>query len=1178
MTFTKTPYVPSFLRAALSGSRPIQLTFSQIVDTNIQNTSSFIYDAIGTPLKSTQQLHTDWSNFKNHTFFMSAETKVNVAFDQIINGYPFDGTRIEIEQFFEKLTGFDKWVFDNFPTYKGQLHFSGTQIGEDVDGTLGTWISVKDHPGALFPELSKIATDQSILNPNNVKSLTIEMQLFLPKIATAGTQVICQKMSGTTQGFVAYLAPTTSSALADLHFDVISGSTQLSINADVSKGVFNHIAFVLDRELGTHFLRFYNNNELITESKKSVVINDLTIDASDLTIATGSTFVSNAVTIVPTQTLSGTLDEFRIFHSVRSPVQLQQYARKSIFATPELRLYYRFNEPQPPLSTDNTDPINAIVIDSSGNSLHALINNFFNFVGTDLAGNITSSFLRQDAALDSLSNMIFEQAETIPILFPAHSGVLALNTELLASASIYDSENPNLITRLIPSHYLLEGAAFEGYEEPEGLSGKAYSGTGIPGQGQIGGVQILLSLLYVYAKFFDEVKLFIDSFSSLQYVSYDRVDNVPDNFILHLIKQYGFHLPPFFNDSTLEQYIRAENIDRDDSISTYSLRYVQNELLRRVMINLPDILRSKGTQHAIKSFLRAVGIDPENSMRVREYGGPSQQQLQFSREIKREPGMMLEFSTGSLVVSPHLSSSRTEPGNPEIAGNFVLSDTYTPNGISNDPNDGLLTSGSWTVESIVKWTPIMLRNITSATQSLCRLHVTGSNTSLGGIVANLVALSSSNGTSKLILHLRPGNDALSPYACVELPLTGCSVFDSDRWNISFGVERNDAINSRVSSSYFVRVAKQSEGVIEKYAATSSFVYELADQPGEINAFRSFDSVSNVSGTFISLGQNHSPIVGSGLGYLYLNDTSTVPQEAQAVAFTGLVSNLRFWSKALTKDEWCEHVRNFKSFGVRDPLVNYNFVHTRSGSFERLRLDSLSKQSERQADATSSIGSITLIDYSQNNYHLTGTGFPIERNVLRGELFDYSYLSPNFDEAVTSDKIRARSFANQALVDEISYVQVAPIHEIVKSEEPTDNVKFSVEYSLVDALNRDIINIFATLDAIDNAIGNPELLFSPDYPDLDRLRNIYFNRMQDKLNFKAFFEFLRWFDTSIGSFIEQLVPRKTDFKGTNFMIESHVLERHKLEYFGSEIYLGEEDRSRIRDVLLLQQITGVMRKF
>lgn len=132
--------------------------------------------------------------------------------------------------------------------------------------------------------------------------------------------------------------------------------------------------------------------------------------------------------------------------------------------------------------------------------------------------------------------------------------------------------------------------------------------------------------------------------------------------------------------------------------------------------------------------------------------------------------------------------------------------------------------------------------------------------------------------------------------------------------------------------------------------------------------------------------------------------------------------------------------------------------------------------------------------------------------------------------------------------------------------------------MIDALNRDIVNIFSTLDDLDNVIGNPELVYSPDYPGLENLRDIYFNRLTGKLNFKSFFEFFRWFETSIGTFIDQLIPRKTRYYGTNFVVESHMLERPKFELLQSEIYLGENDRYRFKDSLLLQQISGLLKKY
>ena len=122
----------------------------------------------------------------------------------------------------------------------------------------------------------------------------------------------------------------------------------------------------------------------------------------------------------------------------------------------------------------------------------------------------------------------------------------------------------------------------------------------------------------------------------------------------------------------------------------------------------------------------------------------------------------------------------------------------------------------------------------------------------------------------------------------------------------------------------------------------------------------------------------------------------------------------------------------------------------------------------------------------------------------------------------------------------------------------------------------MISMFSSLDVMNDMIGRPELMFSPDYPDLERLRDVYFNRLSDKPNFRKFLEFYRWFDMSISTFIEQLLPSKTIFKGANFVIESHMLERHKNMYRHSGNYLGA--RQVIEDSLLVQQIVGKLKKY
>ena len=154
---------------------------------------------------------------------------------------------------------------------------------------------------------------------------------------------------------------------------------------------------------------------------------------------------------------------------------------------------------------------------------------------------------------------------------------------------------------------------------------------------------------------------------------------------------------------------------------------------------------------------------------------------------------------------------------------------------------------------------------------------------------------------------------------------------------------------------------------------------------------------------------------------------------------------------------------------------------------------------------------------------------------------------------------------------------APLYSIPENDSAKDDRRLSIEVSSVQALNDDIINIFATLDYLDNAIGNPELVFSMEYRDLRHLRALYFNRLTEKMSLTKFFEFFRWFDSTVGDLIEEVIPSSTRYLGTNFVVESHMLERPKFTYKYSDMYVGVLDR-REASVIYLQQFVGTIRKF
>jgi hypothetical protein len=413
---------------------------------------------------------------------------------------------------------------------------------------------------------------------------------------------------------------------------------------------------------------------------------------------------------------------------------------------------------------------------------------------------------------------------------------------------------------------------------------------------------------------------------------------------------------------------------------------------------------------------------------------------------------------------------------------------------------------------------------------------------------------------------------------LSLHITGANLFDGQNWYVSFGRIRADQFNSSVSSSYFLRIAKQNFGdIIEQYTTQSYF--DETSMVGSTDAIvwsttGALDYVtgSNLFGPYFIIG---SQSLTNNSNNSYINSNTNTNTTSKTTNFYGRVGHVRFWSKALTEYEWPEHVRNFRSVGVQEPLINYNFTTTPTGSWERIRIDA----STDQPNTSSSVsGDVFITDFTQNNFTLSGSGFPNETSVIKPERMHYSYVSPKFDEAATVDKVRVRGFQEYSNVLENPGSQVSPAYDIERSESPNDNTRFTIDFSIVDALNQDIITIFSSLKSLDNILGNPEMIFSPDYPGLDDLRQIYFNKLTDKMNLRLFFDFYKWFDTNIGVFISQLLPRKTKFLGTNYVIESHVIERPRVEYQFSDIYLGDNLRHSLKTTIKLQLLTGKIGKY
>ena len=246
-----------------------------------------------------------------------------------------------------------------------------------------------------------------------------------------------------------------------------------------------------------------------------------------------------------------------------------------------LRLYYKFNEPTGSYAGNST------TLDYSGNSLHGSVTNFH-------------SSSRETKGFENPVKL--EMQEDNPVLFPSYKTLLDLNSDLLSSGALYDANNPNIITNLVPKHYLEEAAVFEGFGQDAelGNTGAAYGAKeDFPGGGKLGSPQIMAALLFTWAKYFDEMKMFIDQFGRLMHV--DRVEEgtIADTFVPFFAQYFGFHLPEMFPEASLDQFAGKRGHVVEPKVSSNSLQHIQNVIWRRILSDTSELVKSKGTIHGI---------------------------------------------------------------------------------------------------------------------------------------------------------------------------------------------------------------------------------------------------------------------------------------------------------------------------------------------------------------------------------------------------------------------------------------------------------------------------------------------------------------------------------------------------------------------------------------------------
>jgi hypothetical protein len=227
-----------------------------------------------------------------------------------------------------------------------------------------------------------------------------------------------------------------------------------------------------------------------------------------------------------------------------------------------------------------------------------------------------------------------------------------------------------------------------------------------------------------------------------------------------------------------------------------------------------------------------------------------------------------------------------------------------------------------------------------------------------------------------------------------------------------------------------------------------------------------------------------------------------------------IDEFKVWKGTLSDAEIEDHALNYVSFG-RD-------LH--AGSSDLLlhwRLD--------EGSTAAANGYLEAFDNSLRGRTGLGAGFVSGTTPSKKFLNEYNYIG-SIDFGWTQNKVR-----------------VFDGSRIQPGDRPFDSTLFSLEFNMVDALNEAISQMMSSFDEMNDALGLPSNYHRHSYEALASMRKQFFRRLTGRIDFRRFADLLEFFDRSFISLVRRLIPARSSFVGDEFVVESHMLERPKVEY-------------------------------
>jgi len=224
-----------------------------------------------------------------------------------------------------------------------------------------------------------------------------------------------------------------------------------------------------------------------------------------------------------------------------------------------------------------------------------------------------------------------------------------------------------------------------------------------------------ITFLNMIGQHFDILWCYINALKHTKLVEEKQVNGISDELVKNLLQSFGWENRKAFNSQFLWEYAFGTDKDGFPKYSM-SLEEANNQVWRRILNNLPYILKHKGTGRAMKTIMACYGV-PQSMLTIMEFGGP------------QDPtkGGTTQFTFDDRTAAIYLSGSLGNNGSSNIKVPWKSIEGNYPDCIEFNILPAILPNTKYSLVSGSQWTLDLIQT----TGSFGRLEL-----NFGGVLSN----------------------------------------------------------------------------------------------------------------------------------------------------------------------------------------------------------------------------------------------------------------------------------------------------------------------------------------------------------------------------------------------------------------------------------------------------------